>query len=188
MKAFRNMMIASIAAAAALIGIACNGQIKQANQLVDEANVSIKRSNEASAKSTGLIKEVFSDLSKVEDFAEYKNANKAKIDELMQLLESSAKDLGDAGAKFEAASKLNVSANFKEYLSLKGQEIKKRSEHDKATTDFVKAFLAENDSGKINLMIGDFKLKSEDINREADDLMKKAEQVVKDNEKEFKGN
>jgi ATP-dependent exoDNAse (exonuclease V) beta subunit len=186
MKTFTKLLSISIVAAVALFAIACNGQLGEANRLVDEANVAIKKSNESSGKTTGLIKELFGDLSKVEDLDEYKTTNKAKMDELLKLLEASEKDLSDAGGKFEAASKLDVTPKFKEYLALKGQEIKKRSEHDKATTDFVKAFQAESETEKINTLLGDYNKKSGDINREADDLMKKADQIVKDNPNEFK--
>ena len=106
----------------------------------------------------------------------------------MKLLEGSEKDLADAGGKFEAASKLDVSAKFKEYLGLKGQEIKKRSEHDKATTAFVKSFQSEKDLEKVNTLMDDYVKKSGDINKEAEDLMKKADQIVKDNPTEFKSN
>jgi hypothetical protein len=178
----------SILVAVALMGIACNGQLGEANKLVDEANAAIKKSNESATKTSGLVKEIFGDLSKVEDFEEYKSTNKAKMDELLKLLEGSAKDLSDAGGKFDAASKLNVSPKFKEYLGLKGQEIKKRSDLDKATTDFVKAFQAEKDGEKIDSLVGDYNKKSGDISKEADDLLKKADQIVKDNPSEFKSN
>src|SRR5690606_35909963 len=106
--------------------------------------VSIKKANETSAKGADIVKAVFGKLSDIEDFDAYKTENKTKIDELTKFLESSSKDFADAGSKFEAASKLDVSAKFKEYLGLKGQEIKKRSEHEKATLDFVKAFQGES--------------------------------------------
>ena len=186
MNRLRKVMVVSIVAALGLIGIAC-GQMGEANKLVDEANATIKKSNESSTKSAALIKEIFGNL-KADDLEEYKNTNKAKIDELLKLLEGSEKDLADAGGKFEAASKLDVSAKFKEYLSLKGQEIKKRSEHDKATTAFVKSFQSEKDLEKVNTLMDDYVKKSGDINKEAEDLMKKADQIVKDNPTEFKSN
>ncbi len=188
MRKLKNILGISLVAVVALIGISCNGQLGEANKLVDEANAAIKKSNETASKSSGLIKELFGDLSKVEDLEEYKTTNKAKMDELLKILEGSAKDLGDAGSKFEAASKLDVSAKFKEYLGLKGQEIKKRSDLDKATTDFVKAFQGEKETEKVDTLIGDYNKKSGDLSKEADDLMKKADQIVKDNPAEFKSN
>ncbi len=189
MKTLKMVLGVSIVLAVGLMGIGCNAQLGEANKLVDEANAAIKKSNDTASKTSGLIKDLFGEnLSKVEDFEEYKTTNKSKIDELLKLLEGSAKDLSDAGGKFEAASKLGVSAKFKEYLSLKGQEIKKRSDLDKATQDFVKAFQAENDGDKISTLIGDYNKKSTDMSKEAEDLMKKADQIVKDNPSEFKSN
>ncbi len=188
MKSVYKFAAFLVAAAIAVIGIGCNASMNEANKLVDEANVAIKKANENSTKGADIIKAVFGKLSDVEDFDAFKTENKTKIDELTKLLESSSKDYGDAGSKFEAASKLDVSAKFKEYLGLKGQEIKKRSEHEKATLDFVKAFQGESEAEKIDTLVGDFNKKSADIIKEADDLSKKAEQIVKDNPNDFKAN
>lgn len=188
MKSTYKAIVISMIAAVVLIGIGCDTAMNDANKLVDEANVSIKKANDTSAKGAEIIKTVFGKLSDVEDFEAYKTENKGKIDELTKLLESSSKDYGDAGSKFEAASKLGVSAKFKEYLGLKGQEITKRGEHEKATLDFVKSFMGENDAEKIDTLVGDFNKKSADIVKDADDLAKKAEQIVKDNPNDFKAN
>ncbi len=188
MKSIYKAAVISMIAAVVLLGIGCDSAMNDANKLVDDANASIKKANETSAKGADIIKAVFGKLSDVEDFETYKTENKSKIDELTKLLETSSKEYSDAGSKFDAASKLGVSAKFKEYLGLKGQEITKRGEHEKATLEFVKAFQGENDAEKIDTLVGDFNKKSADIIKDADDLSKKAEQIVKDNPNDFKAN
>ena len=183
-----GIFVRTVAVVAMAMTIAACDQMQEANKMVAEANSIIRKSNESSTKSAVLLKELFGEVNTIEDHGSYKISKTEKLDELLKLLEGSANDLSEAGNKFEAASKLNVSDKFRDYLSLKGQEIKKRSDHERATTDFVKGFQSENDPEKVNVMIGEFNSKSQSIIKEADGLMKQAEQIVKDNPNEFKGN
>ncbi len=175
--------------AAMCLGIACGGQINEANKLVDEANVIIKSYNEDSVKSGKLITELLGEnLKKADDIEEYKKDNKAKFDELVSLNEKLEKNGAEATSKFDQASKLNLDDKFKEYLSLKVQEMKKRGEIDKQTTTFVKSFLDTKDIDKINTLIADYNKNSADTQKAADELMNKANQITKDNPSVFKSN
>ncbi len=164
------------------LGFACDGQLDEANKLVNEGNALLGKNNEALAKASPLFTELLGDnLTKVEDFDKYKADNKAKFDELVKLGEQTEKGWNDAAAKFEDAAKLKVDDKFKEYLKLGAQEFRKRSEIDKAENGLVKAFLAESDGEKINTLVGDFNKKSAEMKKEADDFRAKAEKLAKDN-------
>jgi hypothetical protein len=168
-------------------GIACDGQLDEANKLVNEANALITKSNEATNKANALTTELLgNNLAQVEDLEKHKADNKAKFDELIKLNAEAEKGKAEASAKFEQVSKMNVDAKFKEYNSLKAQEMKKAAEIDKADGDFVKAFLAEKDDEKMMGLITDSNKKSADMKKESDDLKAKAEKIVKDNPNIFK--
>ena len=125
-------------------------------------------------------------MTKVEDFVEYKQTNKAKFDELISLSGQLEKNSQDAAAKFEVASKLDTSAKFKEYNGLKAQEFKKRAEAQKLMQTFVKGFVAETDVEKMDASIADYNTKSAALVEEANGIAAKGDKLVKDNSSEFK--
>ena len=171
-----------------VMSFACGGQVDEANKLVDEANAVIKTYNDDSTKSGKLVTELLGEnLKKAEDLEEYKKTNKAKFDELVSLSEKLEKSGADATSKFDQASRLDLDAKFKEYLSMKVKEMNKRGEVDKQTTAFVKGFLDAKDFDKVNTLISDYNKKSADTQKEAEDLMNKANQITKDNPSVFKG-
>lgn len=171
------------------LSFACGGQIDEANKLVDDANAIIKTYNDDSIKSGKLVTELLGEnLKKANDLDEYRKTNKARFDELVSLSEKLEKSGADATSKFDQASKLKLDDKFKEYLTLKVQEMSKRGEIDKQTTTFVKGFLDAKDFEKVDELIGDYNKKSADTQKAADDLMNKANQITKDNPGVFKGN
>ncbi len=170
-------------------GFACSGQMNEANKLVDEANAIIKSYNSDSTKSGQLMTELLGEnLKKAEDIDEYKKDNKAKFDELVGLNDKLEKAGADATAKFDQASKLDLDDKFKEYLTLKAQEMRKRSELDKQTTTFVKTFLDTKETDKLDALIADFNKNSADTQKAADEIMEKANKITKDNPGVFKSN
>lgn len=183
--------INALLTAVLLIGLslACSigEETDAANKLVDEANAVIKTYNEATVKSGKLFTELLGDnLTKVEDLEAYKTQNKARFDELLSLNGQIEKSGAEAIEKFEAASKLKVDEKFKEYLTVKVQEFKKRAEADKLTAPFVKSFLEAKDVEKMDKLIGDYNKKSAETVKESEELMKKADQIVKDNPNSIK--
>jgi hypothetical protein len=166
------------------LSLACglDDQTDEANKLVDEANAIIEKDNELIVESNELFNELMGDnLTMVKDIEAYKNKNKSKFDELISFNERIEKLEVESINKFEQASKLKVSKEFKEYLAIKIQELKKRNDANKLVTPFVKEFLQTKDADKINKQIEDYDKKSADTAGEADELLKKAEQFVKDN-------
>lgn len=172
------------------LGFGCgNKATDEANKLVDEGNAFITKNSEIATKVGSLFDELVGDnVTKVEDFVEYKQTNRAKFDELITLSGQLEKNSQDAAAKFDAASKLDTSAKFKEYNGLKGQELKKRAEAQKLMQTFIKGFVAETDVEKMDASISDYNTKSAAIVKEANDLAAKGEKIIKDNPSEFKGN
>ncbi len=175
----------------AAFGLACGlgDQLTEANKLVDEANAIIKTYNENNIKSGKLFNELLGDnLKNVEDIEAHKNEKKAKFDELKSLSDQLGKTGDELSDKFDKASKLKLNDKYKEYLSLKAQEFKKRAESDKLVAPFVKSFLDAKEIDAMDKLIADYNKKSADLVKESDDLSKKADQIVKDNPTIIKGN
>ena len=169
------------------LGLACGGQTDEANKLINEANASIDKSRATDTKITSLTNELLGEnWTKAEDNEKYKADHKAKFDELISLNDQNEKMMSEASAKFDQASKMKLEDKFKEYVSFKAQEFKKRAEIYKADGAFVKAFLAEKDAEKANTLIVDSNKKSADMLKEATDLDAKAEKIIKDNPSIFK--
>jgi hypothetical protein len=182
-----NLWLAILISAVGL-SLACDGgQLDEANKLVNEANAVITKNNELVPKVNALTNELFGEgMTKAEDLDKYKADNKAKFDELIKMNEDLAKGREESAAKFEQVSKMKVDDKFKEYTSLKSQELKKGAEIDKAEVAFVKAFLAESDAEKANELVADTNKKSAEMKKVADELRDKAEKIVKDNPTIFK--
>lgn len=170
-------------------GLACSldGEIDEANKFVDEANVLVQQGNESETKSDKLFIEVLGDnLTEAKDVEAYKKVNKSKLDEVVSLKEQSIKLRTEAADKFDRASKLQVDDKFKEYLSVKIQEFRKRIEDDKLTAPICKLFLETKDVDSWNKSIEDYNAKDAELVKEAEDLSKKADQIFKDNPTVFK--
>ena len=102
--------------------------------MVDEANVIIQKSNEISVKYRKMFNDLLGDnLTKVRDLDAYKEENKSKFDEVISFGDQLMKLYDESAGKFEQASKMDVPEKFSEYLAIKGQEMKKRSETEKLT-------------------------------------------------------
>jgi len=159
-----------------------NAQIDEANKLNDEAGVILEKENDLADKSNQLLDELLGDnLTKVEDVKAYKEKNKSKFDELISLIGQVERLGAESTDKYEQASKLKVSEKYKEYLGIKIQEIKKRTDAHKLVVPFIKEFLQTNDVDKINKLMEDFNQQTADIAKEADKLSEKARQLAKDN-------
>jgi hypothetical protein len=120
-------------------------------------------------------------LSTISDIEGYKKQNREKFDELISVTDESVKLVSELADKFEQASKLRLTDKYKEYLVLKSQEFRKRSEADKLVAPIVKLFLETKDADGWNKEIDDYNKKSETIMKEAEEIEKKADKIVEDN-------
>lgn len=105
---------------------------------------------------------------------------------MISLREQSDKLGIESADKFEQASKLKISKEYKEYLSLKNQELKKLNDTRSLMTVYVKEFLQTKDVDKHNKQLNEYEKKREDSQKEIDELSNKIDQFEKDNPAMFK--
>ncbi len=171
------------------LSLACdiNAQMDKANKLMDDVDVITENYIELNVKANELFIELLgNNLTKVEDIKAYKEKNKSKFDELINLFGQVERLNAEMTDKYEQASKLKVPEKYKEYVGIKIQEFKKRNVGYKLLISFIKEFLQTNDVDKINKLMVDLDKQATDIAKEADKLSEKARQLAKDNPNVFK--
>ena len=166
--------------------VACNMyETDKANKLVDAANTSIKDANaKMDTGMTGLQK-VEAAVGQIEDQEGLDNARttaKACIADL----EKARDGYTDAGNKFAEASKLKLQDKFKEYLDLKGQEMKKRGEMVAALLSEPQTLVKSDSKEEYMKTSADATTKVQGLKKEVDDLEAKANKIQEDNKAIFK--
>jgi hypothetical protein len=159
-----------------------DGQLDEANKLLNESNAATPKFNELITKSNDLFNDLMGEKwVNAQDAQAYKEQNKSKFDELISLREQVEKIGDEQTGKLEKASNLNISKQFKEYLNLLIQIDKKKKEQRSLMIPYIKTFLQTKDDAEIN-KLGEVRKKKEDVlAKESDELEKKLEQFKKDN-------
>ncbi len=174
-----------------LIGliIGCNyaDQTTEANLLINEAKQFSDNAGKTDGEFAGLMSRILSlDLQNTENKELYRQNNKSKFDELINLGEQLNKNRGETVSKLEQAAKLNVNGKFKDYLELKVKENRKLAEIDKLKLTAAKEFLNEETNNDFKKAVRNYRLQNfEDSENKATDFSNKADQIVKENPNVF---
>ena len=183
-----NYFLLGLLISAALLMVGCSDESEAANKLVDEGNALIKKNEELAAKAMTAAQSLPTmNEDAMEDLDKFKADSQKKFDELATMYTEFEKNYNDASSKFDQASKLKVDEKFKEYTSVKAQELKKRAEIGKVSAAYFKTGMS-GEPDKAAAAGADFTKKVSDLTKEADDLSKKADKITKDNPSVFKTN
>lgn len=157
-------------------------QTQDANKLVGEANVLIAQDNKKMLELNNLFGELLgANLITVKDLEVYKKTNQARFDQLTAMSGELEKSGDDTSAKFEQASKFKLNEKYKQYLELKAQEHKKRTDAVRLVAPLVKNFLETKDVNEINRQLDEFNKKSGAFDDEARALMNESDKIVREN-------
>src|SRR5262249_12920845 len=104
----------------------------KANELVGAGNKSVEEANKLSADAGKKITDLFSQEG-LKDFPENRAALKAKVDDVVSVLDKSSANLKSAAEKFEEASKLKIDDKLKDYYTAKAQSYRKLAEINEDT-------------------------------------------------------
>jgi uncharacterized protein YoxC len=166
--------------------VACNMyETDKANKLVDAANTSIKDANDKMDKGTTTLQQVETAVPQIED-QEGLDKARAMAKDSIASLEKARDGYTDAGSKFADASKLKLQDKFKEYLDLKGQEMKKRGEMVAALLGEPQALLSSDNREAYEKTAADVTAKVQSIKKDVDALEAKANKIYEDNKAIFK--
>lgn len=162
--------------------LACNlgDETDKANKLVDEGNAAVsdakKYVTEAEEKKQKMMSAV--DAIKVEADLE---AARGLAREAIAAYDKTKAKCEEVASKFEEASKLKVNEKFKEYLTIKVKEYRKRAEVVDTAKGTPQALI---DSKKKESFMSSAKSNAEKVDKldkEADDLAAQADKVQKEN-------
>jgi len=155
-------------------------ETEKANKLVAEGNAAIDEGKkyfaDAEEKKTRMLQ---TDVSHLADA-------RAIAREAIREYEEAEQKAKEAAGKFEEASKLKLSDNFKQYLALKVKEYNKRAESIEAVKGTPQALIDSQSRSAFMSSASAANEKAERLHKEAEDLAAQADKLQKDNPDAFK--
>lgn len=169
----------------AAFAASCQGELKKANQGVEEGNAAVTEAEKLAGQADAKINQFESALA---TFPEGRDQLKAPSDEAIGLLDKAAAKLHEAEKKFADASNLDVEAAYKEYLSVKSQEYGKHAEHLEVLKDIPKAFTdpSVQDGDALRARFLKINERVEKLEKEWTDLAARADKIYQANKDKFK--
>ena len=169
----------------AAFAASCAGDQQKANKLVEEGNAAVTEAEKLASEGDAKINQF---IPRMADFPEGRDEMKTTSQEVLGLIDRGVAKLREAEKKFSEASKLDVQASYKEYLSLKSQEYGKHAEHLEVLKDIPKAFTdpAVADGDALRERFVGIKARVEKLEKEWTDLAARADKIYQANKDKFK--
>ena len=185
MNRLRKFSLPTVIFVLAAFAAACAGEQQKANKLVEEGNASVTEAERLSAQGDAKINEF---VPKLETFPEGRDEMKATAQEVIGILDKGSAKLREAEKKFDEASKLDVPAAYKEYLTVKSQEYGKHAEHLEVLKDIPNAFTdpSVKDGDALRARFVTIKERVEKLEKEWTDLAARADKIYQENKDKFK--
>src|SRR5580765_7156132 len=152
----------------------------KANKLVDEGNAAVqdakKAVSDAEAKKDQMMK---TDIRRLAEA-------RVRAAEAIAAYDKAAEKCKAAAAKYDEASRLQVSDKFKQYLMLKVKEYNKRAEMVEAAKGTPQALIESTNRSSFVIRANSNNSKVDQLYKEAEDIGAQAEKLQKDNPDLFK--
>lgn len=163
------------------IGLACsgdergkaNGLVSEANKFVTEANENVKKAEAKGNEYDSMLAKISTDkaLNELRDFSK----------DLMKLYDAMQENFQKAGEKFEEASKLKINDKAKEYLGIKGNEMKKRAEYSAEIKKIPQALIDSKSKQEYVSDAQKYGANAKKMLAEANEMAEKANKLAKEN-------
>jgi len=175
-----NTLIAGLLLLGVVLACSSGFETEKANQLVAQGNSAIDEGKkyfaDAEEKKNRMLR---TDVSHLADARTLAN-------EAIRAYDQAHAKAKEAAAKYEEASKLNLSDKYKEYLGLKVKEYNKRAELIETVKSTPQALLDSQSRSSFISSANAATEKAERVHKEAEDLGAQADKLVKDNPDIFK--
>ncbi|HEX3083034.1 MAG TPA: hypothetical protein VHP99_00785, partial [Pyrinomonadaceae bacterium] len=152
----------------------------KANKLVDEGNAAVQEAktavSDAEAKKDQMMK---TDIRRLAEA-------RVRAAEAIAAYDKAAEKCKAAAAKYDEASRLQVSDKFKQYLMLKVKEYNKRAEMVEAAKGTPQALIESTNRSSFVIRANSNNSKVDQLYKEAEDIGAQAEKLQKDNPDLFK--
>lgn len=172
-----NLIIIALAVIA--IGLACSGNQKKANALVEEANKSIEEANSLQTTANKKYSEVVEKLN--QNFPEGRDEYKAAAQEAADNFGKASTKASDAAGKFDEASKIDTTDMYKKYLTAMANANRKRSEIFAAAKDRAQAIIDSADFDELKGKVDPLTTKITGLEKEAKGFADEADKIKKEN-------
>lgn len=162
--------------------LACNfgDETDKANKLVDEGNTAIQDAKKYYADAEEKKEKMITAVDAIKGDADLEAA-RAMAKDVITAYDKTKSKCEEVAKKFEEASKLKVNDKFKDYLTIKVSEFKKRAEIVDAAKGTPQALIDSKDKATFISAAKSTNEKVEKLSKEADDFAAQAEKVQKEN-------
>jgi hypothetical protein len=170
-------------------GLACStDETDKANVLVDDANKLIAEANKNVQDAETKGNEFDKKVGEIESNDDHKKVAEFGEKELIPLYDTMKNNFQKAGDKFDEASKLKVNDKYKEYLSAKAVEFKKRAEYAEQLKTIPKTLSGSKNEKEYQEKVAKEVEKAKKLLDESKELAAKADKIQKDNPNIIKQN
>lgn len=176
-KKFCVLLVFTLASLAA----SCS-DVGKVNKLVGEGDAAVREADRLAQESNQLIGRLSGSLDDREQL-------KATAQESIELTDKAVAKLREAASKYDEASKANIGAELKEYMSLRSQEWNKHAEHLEVMKEYPQAFLDPAvDREALEKKIADVNGRIAKLQAEWTDLRARAAAIREKNKDKFENN
>jgi len=152
----------------------------KANKLVDEGNAAVtdakKFVSDAEAKKDQMMR---TDIRRIAEA-------RVRAAEAIAAYDKAAEKCKAAAAKYDEASRLQISDKFKQYLILKSKEFNKRAEVAETAKGTPQALIESTNRSSFAIRANSNNTKVDQLSKEAQDIGEQADKIQKDNPDMFK--
>ena len=179
-KAEIHGLFAVIIIFVAALGCSNADETAKANKLMDDANDVVEEANKAWQDGLAKIFGMEAMLPNIKNQNDL-NAARAVANECISILTKAKQSYSDASDKLGQASKMSTNDKFKEYLDLKSQEMKKRSDAMDAAIGEPQALIQTESVSEYTFKVKAVTDNFKSLQQAADDLAKKADKIQEEN-------
>lgn len=157
------------------------GQAEEANKLVDEMNALTTRGEEVAKQAVAKSREM-----QDKDFEEERAEVKKLATEQSDLFKQARDHFRQAADKAEQAGRLQVADWYRNYLSLKAQEIRKRAEVFDLSGQEGEIAASDKPLEEVNARITELEERTEQLNKEGDEITQQVKKLEEEHKDEFR--
>jgi hypothetical protein len=186
MKTKLNAILSLVLIFAVALGCSSTDETQKANKLVADGNESFNEAKKNAEDGFAKVYKMEAMLPRIKSQADLLAA-RSVANESISILNKAKDKYIEASNKFAEADKLSIHEKFKEYLDLKSQEMKKRSDAMDAIMGEPQALIQTESVSEYQFKVRSIADNFKNLLQSADELAKKADKIQEENKDAIKG-
>lgn len=180
-----NAIMAVFLMVVAVLACSLGDETDKANKLVDEGNAAVQEANKYVTEAEEKKQKMYNAVPSIKTDAQLEQA-RALAKEAIAAYDKAKEKCDAVAKKYEEASNLKIKDKFKEYLTLKAKEWKKRAETVETAKGTPQALIDSENGGIYTTKANANNEKVDKLSKEANDFASQAEKLQKENKDVFK--